>query len=76
MRHVVIEAKYCKGCKLCISVCPERVIGLSEELGFHGYHTAMLTDAEACTGCCFCAHVCPDVAIEVYLMENTKDHDN
>ena len=74
MRYIVVEAKYCKGCELCIAACPKHVIALSDELSPSGYHAATLIDAENCTGCCFCAQVCPDAAIEVYLVDNGTGH--
>jgi 2-oxoglutarate ferredoxin oxidoreductase subunit delta len=78
VRYIVVETEYCKGCRLCLSVCPQHVIALSEEINSRGYHPALLTDAENCTGCCFCAQVCPDAAVEVYLAKDEArcDGDN
>ena len=64
--HIAVETTYCRGCGLCVSVCPKHSIALSEELNARGYKTAVVTDQGDCTGCCFCALVCPDAAIEVY----------
>lgn len=66
MPYIAVETDYCKGCGLCVSVCPEDLLALSEERSASGYRTAFLGDADRCTGCCFCARMCPDVAIEVY----------
>jgi 2-oxoglutarate ferredoxin oxidoreductase subunit delta len=76
VRYIVVETEYCKGCGLCLSVCPKHVIALSEEINSRGYHTALLTDAENCTGCCFCAQVCPDAALEVYLAKDEARYDD
>jgi 2-oxoglutarate ferredoxin oxidoreductase subunit delta len=62
-----IAADRCKGCGLCVAVCPKHVLAL--ELSFvndHGYHPVRLTDAAACTSCALCARICPDTAFTVY----------
>ncbi len=69
---IEIDIEACKGCYLCASVCPEKLITISEELNQKGYYPAAFTelngdnDNRACTGCATCAIICPDVAIEVY----------
>ena len=35
---VEIHAEECKGCALCIAVCPAGCLGLAEELNHQGYH--------------------------------------
>jgi 2-oxoglutarate ferredoxin oxidoreductase subunit delta len=65
--RIVIDSEYCKGCELCTSACPQRIIRMSESFNARGYHPAQLVDpAGACTGCAVCAIVCPDAAITVY----------
>ncbi|OPL11489.1 MAG: hypothetical protein AVO39_05265 [delta proteobacterium MLS_D] len=70
--HILIERDTCKACGLCISVCPQQVIGFSDTLNEKGYYPAEFLDQvdadtlNHCTGCAFCAIICPDVAIEVY----------
>jgi 2-oxoglutarate ferredoxin oxidoreductase subunit delta len=67
--RIKINSEQCKGCYLCISVCPKQIIGVSETLNHQGYYPAKSTDkmdAPKCTGCAMCATMCPDVAIEVY----------
>jgi 2-oxoglutarate ferredoxin oxidoreductase subunit delta len=66
MPRIIVDERYCKGCALCVSVCPTKCIGLDPDtLTDKGYHPAMLTEPEACTGCASCAVMCPDVAITV-----------
>lgn len=62
---ISIDKERCKECSLCISVCPEEAIRISEELNERGYHPAIFVK-EACRGCALCATMCPEVAIEVY----------
>jgi 2-oxoglutarate ferredoxin oxidoreductase subunit delta len=66
MARIIVDARYCKGCGLCVDACPRRIIVLDPEtITDKGYHPAMLTDESQCTGCANCALMCPDVAITV-----------
>ncbi|MDR1774945.1 MAG: 4Fe-4S binding protein [Actinomycetes bacterium] len=67
MSRIVVDETYCKGCGLCVSVCPQHIIEMdATRLTAKGYHPAHLTDAARCTACANCATMCPDVAITVY----------
>jgi 2-oxoglutarate ferredoxin oxidoreductase subunit delta len=63
--RVVIDAERCKGCYLCLEVCPPRVLGIGG-LNRRGYRVVVLLDEARCTSCTACALICPDVAITVY----------
>ncbi|UCD51693.1 MAG: 4Fe-4S binding protein [Phycisphaerales bacterium] len=65
---IVIDTERCKGCGLCVSVCPKKVIIISRESNRSGYFPAQ-TDDIGCIACGHCAIVCPDGAIEVYQGE-------
>jgi 2-oxoglutarate ferredoxin oxidoreductase subunit delta len=66
MSRIIVDESYCKGCGLCVGVCPKEIIMLDpEKITAKGYHPAMLTDASKCTACQNCALICPDVAITV-----------
>ena len=61
-----IATERCKGCGLCVSVCPHRVLALDAGVvNPLGYHPARLTDAAACTSCALCARICPDAVFVV-----------
>jgi len=60
------NADVCKGCELCLSVCPKDVIELSEAINSKGYSPACAAREEDCIGCASCAQVCPDGAIEIF----------
>ena len=65
--HIEVDAEHCKGCELCLSVCPQNVIQLSPYFNAKGYRPAQLVDPHgACTGCAVCAVICPDAVITVY----------
>ena len=61
---VVIDIEGCKGCVLCVDVCPPRVLVMADDVNAKGYRFPRLL--EGCTGCELCAKVCPDFVIEVY----------
>jgi len=66
MAKVIINESLCKGCELCTSVCPKKILKLSEDkINHKGYFPAECIDVEKCIGCTFCALICPDVAIEI-----------
>lgn len=66
MSKIIVDDTYCKGCGLCVTVCPEKIIEMSTDtLTAKGYRPARLMDASKCTACKLCATICPDVAITV-----------
>ena len=62
---ITIDRQRCKGCELCLPVCPRRVLEMSAGLNDQGAHYAVAARPEACTGCLNCARMCPDAAIEI-----------
>lgn len=64
------DEERCKGCELCISVCPVKILALHEEkINSKGYHPAGVTEIEKCIGCAGCATMCPDLAISIFKEE-------
>ncbi len=68
---IVINMERCKGCGLCITVCPKKNIAVAPESNKNGYFPAQARDIE-CTACTRCAVVCPEGIIEVLLEEPGK----
>lgn len=66
MAKVFFDSERCKGCELCITVCPKGIVNLAEVLNSQGYHSAEVLEQDKCIGCAFCARICPDTVIEVY----------
>ncbi|MDD5326207.1 MAG: ferredoxin family protein [Phycisphaerae bacterium] len=62
---IVINIERCKGCGLCVAVCPKGGIVISKQSNKSGYFPAEKNNS-ACTGCASCAIICPEAAIEVY----------
>ena len=49
----------CKGCDICVKMCPERCLVLNAD------QIAQMAKPEKCTGCRLCEWLCPDFAIKV-----------
>ena len=68
---IIIDTERCKGCGLCITVCPKHSIVIAEESNKSGYFPAEAKNID-CTGCGQCAIVCPEGIIEVYWDQPDK----
>ncbi len=66
MALVEFREDRCKGCGLCVTVCPKGIVKLrTDRLNEKGFHPAGVDEMEKCIGCAFCATICPDSIIEV-----------
>ena len=66
MAKVTFLTDVCKGCGLCVTACPKKIIRLAtEKLNKKGHSPAEITDQEKCIACAFCATMCPDCVITV-----------
>ena len=54
----VIRENWCKGCGICIALCPKSVLALSN-------NKVSVEKPDDCIGCLLCENSCPDFAIEV-----------
>ena len=72
--YIVIVEERCKGCYLCLTVCPKGIIGPASHISHTGYTPAVVIEEKAneCSGCLACAIMCPDTAISVYRRNGTK----
>jgi 2-oxoglutarate ferredoxin oxidoreductase subunit delta len=69
-----IDPDRCKGCKLCVTVCPKNVLEISDEVNSMGYFPVYQTEPEDCVFCTTCCIMCPDVAITINKIdEDTSD---
>ena len=55
---ISIIPRYCKGCEICVKLCPTQVLGMD-------MFTAKVVDIDRCTICMACELRCPDFAIFV-----------
>ncbi len=63
---IEVDQERCKGCGVCVSICPVKVIELGENVNSKGYNYVVMANADDCIGCAGCAMICPDSAITVY----------
>ncbi len=56
---VLINKGWCKGCGLCIAVCPKNVLELDDRVQCEPVRM------DDCIGCRQCENICPDLAITV-----------
>jgi 2-oxoglutarate ferredoxin oxidoreductase subunit delta len=57
MEPVAINAKWCKGCGICMAFCPKGALALVHEKAIHA--------PGKCIACGLCELYCPDLAIVV-----------
>lgn len=61
---VLINNVWCKGCSLCVGVCPKSVLELSDR------QKSMPVKEDDCIGCRQCENICPDLAITITVKED------
>lgn len=69
-----IDENYCKGCSICITICPVGVYAPGEAMSARGYVVPIIAHPEKCVDrkrasaekkkCEICVYVCPDQAID------------
>ena len=65
MNKLWIDERYCKGCLICIEICPAEAIQPSEKLNAKGYCLPRERNMALCKGCGLCVLMCPDFAIAI-----------
>ncbi len=66
MTKVEIREARCKGCELCIGVCPRKCLVMAKALNVRGFRPVGFDESSGeCSGCMNCVLMCPDMAIEV-----------
>lgn len=63
-RKASVNDSLCKGCRLCVTVCPVKAVIPTDRLNGNGYKVVEI-DAEKCIGCGNCYKICPDYCFEV-----------
>jgi 2-oxoglutarate ferredoxin oxidoreductase subunit delta len=73
---VEIAQEKCKGCELCVSVCPQQCIALDQTVfnskGFHPAKYSFHGLKGDCTACGLCYMICPDYAVRSIKIRKEK----
>jgi 2-oxoglutarate ferredoxin oxidoreductase subunit delta len=68
---VKVSMKHCKGCGLCVDVCPRHALKMSGVLSRSGLELVSIDENVTCSGCLLCTLMCPDAAITVEVEEES-----
>lgn len=69
--QVSLMRVYCKGCGLCVDICPTGTLQLEDNHESQYGASARIDAPEYCIGCKMCEMRCPDFAIFVNYEEKT-----
>jgi 2-oxoglutarate ferredoxin oxidoreductase subunit delta len=81
---ITLRPFYCKGCGLCVDICPTGTLLLTTNKRTRWGVSAIKSAPDYCIGCKMCEHRCPDFAILVDYeadeakekeLEERKDHE-
>ncbi|MDD6286052.1 ferredoxin family protein [Candidatus Methanosphaera massiliense] len=61
---IYINEELCKGCYICIDICPRDVYTPSKKLNLKGVHVP-IPDSTKCVKCQLCTLMCPDQVISI-----------
>ena len=66
MAKLTFRTDNCKGCGLCVDVCPKKVLQLAQDkINKRGHLPVEAARPDDCIGCGSCAIMCPDFIIKV-----------
>jgi len=65
MPQIEIKQEWCKGCYICVELCPREVLERDETAFVRGFHPVVVVRPEDCSLCRLCELLCPDLAIAV-----------
>ncbi|MCL2530381.1 MAG: 4Fe-4S dicluster domain-containing protein [Coriobacteriia bacterium] len=70
-RHIIFRIdKHCKGCGICVQVCPAQNIHLPDA----GSESAVPIRSDKCEACLACVHWCPAAAVSASRRGHTSYH--
>jgi len=63
--RVKLNQKWCKGCGLCIEICPKNVYDRESKVSPKGFREIIIKNPDLCNQCQLCELLCPDLAITI-----------
>lgn len=68
---LTFDVDHCKGCRLCVEVCPVHILALDEKrVNKIGYTPAYVMDESKCVACANCVVMCPDSIITLERIDS------
>ncbi|MGV3523957.1 MAG: 4Fe-4S dicluster domain-containing protein [Candidatus Sericytochromatia bacterium] len=61
--HVSLDTERCRGCLLCVPICPNALFSPGQTPNAAGAMPARLDAPEYCINCLRCVDICPDRAL-------------
>ncbi len=63
--NIDIDKALCKGCGICLKICPKKVYAISKTRNSYGSPMPQAVSENECIICRMCERLCPDGAINV-----------
>ncbi len=62
---VGIHEAWCKGCGICVALCPLNILRLNDE-------NKAYVENDVCNGCRLCERLCPDFALDIGDLDDSQ----
>ena len=69
LKEHLMNRDWCKGCGICVALCPKKVLELDRE------DKVIAARPADCICCKLCEIRCPDLAVEVICEEGEEEND-
>ena len=69
---IFIDEELCKGCEICIYVCPKGVYKMTDKVNSKGFNVVGAAFPEKCIECRLCEMSCPDLALYIEVSGKKK----
>jgi len=71
---IKLNQKWCKGCGLCIEICPKNVYDRESKVSAKGFREIIIKNPDDCNQCQLCELLCPDLAITIEAKIKPRIH--